>query len=478
MTDKEITEGVLEEFSRLAAIPRPSGHEKQVSDYLRDYLTELGFKVVQDKFFNIIADKAASSGFENAPLTILQGHMDMVCVARDGYDYDPLTDPIKLRRYDNILTAEGTSLGADDGIGVAAGIYIMKNAVCHGPLRLIVTVDEECGMTGAVNLSSAYLEDAKYLINCDSTEYDLLINGSAGGIDLKFTGQSVLRRPVCKRAWKLTLSQLQGGHSGEDIGKGRANAIKLLADLVLALSDVGDAELVSFNGGRAKNVIASSAVCMVVTDAPTEKTETVIREMGARYARLYGATEPRLSVEWEEIPRPDAVWGAEQTRQFLRFVYGIHSGVYESRNNQVYTSANLGLAALNGDSMSLSVYARSFNSEVLYEFGRLAQNYAKLGGFGVRVGEPSPCWHENNDSFLADTMKKVFAVQNRRLMRTETIHAGLECGWFRQKNPRLDIVSIGASTGDIHSPQEKLFLDTVAPQVKLILATLQSLAKA
>ena len=477
MTDREITEDVLEEFSRLSAIPRPSGHEKQVSDYLRDRLAKLGFHVVQDEHFNIIADKPAAPGYENAPLTILQGHMDMVCVARDGYEYDPLTDAIKLQRNDNILTAVGTSLGADDGIGVAMGIYVLQNAVCHGRLRLIVTVDEERGMTGAVNLSPNYLQSAKYLINCDSTEYDLLINGSAGGIDLEFTGTCTAKQPTYKRAWKLALSQLQGGHSGEDIGKGRANAIKLLADILLTLSRNGGIELASFKGGRAKNVIASTAESIIVTDLATDTIETIMRDLSARYARLYGATEPSLSVAWEEISRPDAVWDEKNADKFLRFVYGIHSGVYESRHDRVYTSANLGLALLEGENMSLAVYARSFNPEVLCEFGRWAQNYAELGGFNVRVGEPSPCWHEVSDSLLADTMKKIFAVQNRRLMRTETIHAGLECGWFRQKNPKLDIVSIGASTQDIHSPQEKLFLDTIAPQAKLILATLESLAK-
>ena len=148
----EILESVLDEFKNLAAIPRQSGHEQAVSDFLKKYLTEAGFSVQQDEVYNIIADAPASPGYEKAPLTIIQGHMDMVCVAEEGYSYDPQKDPIKLVRDDKYLSAEGTSLGADDGIGVAEGIYVLKNAKEHGPLRLIVTVDEERGMTGAVNL--------------------------------------------------------------------------------------------------------------------------------------------------------------------------------------------------------------------------------------------------------------------------------------------------------------------------------------
>ena len=165
-------EGVLDEFKKLAAIPRANGHEQAVSDFLKKYLTDAGFSVVQDAKNNIIADKPATKGHENAPRTILQGHMDMVAVGAEGVDYDPLTDPIKLVRTEKYLTADGTSLGADDGIGVAEGIYLMKHAKEHGPLRLIVTTDEERGMTGAIALDAKYLKDAQCLINCDSENYD------------------------------------------------------------------------------------------------------------------------------------------------------------------------------------------------------------------------------------------------------------------------------------------------------------------
>ena len=238
--NNEILEGVLNEFAKLAAIPRKSGHEQAVSDFLKNYLTELGFAVTQDEKNNIIADKPACPGFENAPLTILQGHMDMVCVAAEGVAFDPLKDAIKLVRDEKFLRADGTSLGADDGIGVAEAIYIMKNAKDHGPLRMIVTVDEEQGMTGAIHLDAKHLQDAKFLINCDSENYDELTVGSAGSVNLDFSREIKWVKPEMTAAWQIEVKGLLGGHSGERIGDGRGNAIRTLAMTLAALAAEGE----------------------------------------------------------------------------------------------------------------------------------------------------------------------------------------------------------------------------------------------
>ena len=269
----EVLEGVLAEFAKLAAIPRKSGHEQAVSDFLKSYLSELGFTVMQDEANNIIADKKATAGFEKAPLTILQGHMDMVCVAEEGYDYDPLKDPIKLVRTEEYLSAEGTSLGADDGIGVAEAIYIMKTAKDHGPLRLIVTTDEEQSMKGAIRLSAEHLKDASFLINCDSENYDELTVGSAGSVDLDFTRELKRVEPETPFAWKIEVKGLLGGHSGERIGDGRGNAIRTLAMILTALQEKGEVELASFAGGKARNAIPNDAAAVFVTDLPKEEID-------------------------------------------------------------------------------------------------------------------------------------------------------------------------------------------------------------
>ena len=220
MHDAKLLEKVISEFEALTHIPRPSGHEKAVSDYLKKHFEEIGCTVTQDEHFNIIAELPATKGKENAPRTILQGHMDMVCVAEPGVSYDPLTDPIKMQRTAEYLTADGTSLGGDDGIGVAEILTAMQCTEEHGPLRAIITVDEEQGMTGARHLSADHLKNAQYLINCDSEDYHIMTVGSAGSVNLDYT-RALTRKESDLPAYRITAEGLRGGHSGERIGDGR-----------------------------------------------------------------------------------------------------------------------------------------------------------------------------------------------------------------------------------------------------------------
>ena len=238
MAKDEILEQVLEEFGKLAKIPRKSGHEEAVSNFLRDELTGLGLNVVQDKAFNLIADMPAAKGREQAPLTILQSHMDMVCVAAEGVAYNPLTDGIQTVRTEEYLQAEGTSLGSDDGTGIAEILYILKHLKEHGPIRVIFTVDEEQGMSGAIALSEEYLKGASFLINCDSENWDVLTIGSAGSVNLDFSRRLKRVAPTAGRAFCLELGGLRGGHSGERIGDGRGNAIRTMAMLLKEISAI------------------------------------------------------------------------------------------------------------------------------------------------------------------------------------------------------------------------------------------------
>jgi len=477
--NSEILENVLEEFEKLAAIPRKSGHEKAVSDFLKGYLEEFGFQVVQDEVFNIIADKPASAGFEKAPLSILQGHMDMVCVAEEGYDYDPLRDPIKLKRTEEYLEAEGTSLGSDDGIGVAEAIYILKNIENHGPLRLIVTVDEEQGMKGAIHLDRSYLEDAAFLINCDSENYDELTVGSAGSVNLDFSRKMKCVPPHAGHAWILEAKGLKGGHSGERIGDGRGNALRTLAAAVRALQEKGDVELVSFDGGKARNAIPSDARAVFATDIPETVIQAVLVEQEQRFRKMYGAADEACFL-LEETGLPDRVFAPEDTLALLRLIQIIHSGVYamsQTVPGLVETSANLGVIGTEGDRVFVQCLPRSASDQKIDEFCRTAEDWAALTGFDVQIGTKSPGWKENKESRLARLMGEIFREQNGKPMKVGTIHAGLECGWHFRKNPDLDIVSIGVTTQEIHSPRERLVLSTVEPQVRLILEALERIAK-
>lgn len=476
----EILDGVLEEFQKLAAIPRKSGEEKRVSDFLKTYLTEQGFHVVQDEVNNIIADAPATPGFEQAPRTILQGHMDMVCVAEDGYDYDPLRDPIKLVRSEKYLEAEGTSLGADDGIGVAEGLYLLKHAKDHGPLRLIVTVDEERGMTGAIHLAPKYLQDAKFLINCDSENYDELTVGSAGSVDLTFRRALKYEAAPEGKAYRLSVGGLLGGHSGERIGDGRGNALRTLAFLLQALSRQGRIALADFHGGKAHNAIPDTAEACFLTQIPREEISQILTAEKEKFLAIYGAVDPSVEFVLQETEAPERVLIPGDAQRLLRLLLLLHTGVFAMSTvipSLVETSANLGVVRMEDDVVSVEYFPRSAVDGKLDEFAAEARILGDLVGFEAVVGTKSPGWKENKKSVLAKMMAEVFEEQNGKPMKVETIHAGLECGWHFGKNPQLDMVSIGVTTQDIHSPNERLVLATVEPQVRLIEEALRRIAK-
>ncbi len=472
INENEIVEGVLAEFSQLAKIPRPSGHEKAVSDYLYKLFSDMGCHVVQDDVNNIIADMEATEGCQDKPLTVLQAHMDMVCVASEGVDFNPLTDAIKLVREGNLLHAAGTSLGADDGMGIAIIVYIMKHLESHGPLRAVITVDEECGMTGAEKLAPEALADARYLINCDSEEWDLLTVGSAGSGDITFRQGFCPMRSSLPKLYRLKVSGLRGGHSGEEINCGGGNAIKALAACLHSWRQKGLAfDLVSFNGGRARNVIPGMA------EAAAESRQEFLAVHGSIEAGAVFAVEPAEAIGTAAGKgRPQAM-DRYQKDNLIDLLMCLSNGVSAMSQlcpGLVQTSANLGVVrtvfeADRGEKyIEVQYMPRSAAEGSILAYYRTAEILARLTDFELHTGRISPSWGERQDSRLAKLMLEVFAEQNGQPMRMAAIHAGLECSWHLQKNPQLDIVSIGTNNNDIHSPQETLELDTVAPQVKLI----------
>ena len=477
---EDIVEGVLAEFARLAEIPRPSGHEKAVSDYLYRLFSDMGCHVVQDSVNNIIADMEATADCAGKPLTILQAHMDMVCVAAEGVEFDPLTDAIRLVREGNLLHADGTSLGADDGMGIAIIIYIMKNLASHGPLRSVITVDEECGMTGAEKLAAEVFEDAEYLINCDSEDWDLLTVGSAGSGDITFRKNFCPMRSGMENIYRLKVSGLKGGHSGEEINCGRGNAIKAVAACLNLWRSKGlDFDLISLNGGRAKNVIPSVAEAVFYCNESLEFLQKCADEALQEFTGIYGGVEASASFivsHADADERPQAM-DRYQKDSLIDLLVCLSSGVSTMSQlcpGLVQTSANLGVvrtvneAGRNGRYIEVQYMPRSAVQGSIEEYYRTAEVLARLTDFELFAGRISPGWAERQDSRLAQLMLAAFQEQNSRPMRVATIHAGLECSWHLQKNPRLDIVSIGTSNNDIHSPKETLELDTVAPQVRLI----------
>ena len=479
---EKILEGVLEEFEKLAAIPRPSKHEEQVSNYLKKFFEERGLKVVQDSFKNVIAEVPASPGKENSPLTILQAHMDMVCVAAEGYEFNPLKDPIKLIRGEKFLEAEGTSLGADDGIGVAEILYLVKNrdAFEHGQLRIIFTADEEAGMNGANGLDKKFLADASFLLNLDSENFGELVAGSAGNVQVTLWRELHYVRPDTKLGtnMEIKIGGLRGGHSGEEIASGRVNAIKLAVQILQALGKHGKVRMSNLRGGKAFNVIPAGAELVIVTDLKPPVVQEICKEVERRTKNVYGATEPNLKIEAKIIKRPDKVLHIKDYECLTNFVSLIHSGLFlMSPENpaQVSASANLGMVRMNDQILELKVLPRANADELLEELIAGFEQAARLCSFESKFSVPTPAWIFKPNNNLLKLAEEIFTAQNNYAPEVTTILAGLETSFFAKKNPNLDIISIGTTNENIHSPNERLHLETVAPHVKFIVGILEKI---
>lgn len=482
MKDNEIIEGVLKEFAGLAKCPRPSRHEKIVSDYIVKRLGELGItQVVQDEVYNVIADVPATPGCEDLALTIVQGHMDMVCVSKPGVDYDPLTSEIKLVREGNILRADGTSLGADDGIAVAVALYLIQQPdVQHGPLRLIFTVDEETGMTGATHLDPKYVQDAKYVLNCDSEYIDVLCVGSAGSVHTHFYRTLTRRQPQGVKAVAIMTKDFVGGHSGETINAGKSNAIKALAHTLRRLTDAGIAyELASIDGGVAANAIPSSAeALLVLPDADTAVVQAVLDEAKAELDLVYGEVENTAAIVMEDRPMPETVLAADDAKAVVQLLLILHCGVFAM--NQTLPklpdlSANVGTIRTEEERVAIQYFPRSSSDARLREFMQVLPVYGELTGCTVDIASPEPAWTENPRSQLLPIISEVYTAEAGHAPRVEAMHGGLETGYFYAMNPNLDIVSVGPTTHAIHSADESLELDTVALLVRIIAGTLPKL---
>lgn len=463
-------EKVLDEFKKLAAIPRPSKHEEKISNFLREYLQSYGFEVVQDEFKNIIAEIPAICGKENVPRTILQAHMDMVCVAEKDYPFNPLEDAIKLIRSEDFLTAEGTSLGADDGMGIAEILYIAKNheKFSHGPLRIIFTVDEEQGMSGAMNLDKKYLADAEYFINCDSEIFEEIVAGSAGNIHVDFSRRINYTTPNFPNAFKIKFSGLHGGHSGIEINKNFANAIKLATKFL----SQGNFQLAKFEGGTAPNVIPSDAEFIIATDFSADEISARANLLKSYVEKVFGEN---LKIEIASVPLPEKVFGATDFENLIALISTVHSGIYSVNGEFARTSANIGVIRT-AENIEINILARSNVTALLDDFKDTFAQVSKLTNFAVKFGTPAPAWNFKPDSRLVKIMSTIFERQNKFASKILTSHGGLECSFFAVKNPALDIVSIGTTNEFIHSTKERLHLKTVEPHVNLIIATLEKIA--
>lgn len=476
------TQRFLDEFLPLCAIPHKSGHEEAISVYLQNWAATRGLSVVRDEANNVIIEKPASPGLENAPRVLMQAHMDMVCVADDGVDFDPLRDPITVINDGKTLKGKGTSLGADDGMGVAYALCVLKDkTLTHGPLRVILTTDEEAGMTGAERLDPVHAQ-GDYLLNIDEEGYDVICNSSAGGAHMAMQRPVTFAKPSGTVALRVALSNFSGGHSGINIASGRGSAIRELAFLLASAQRAGLApELAEITGGTADNAIPMAAAATVVLPAAAaDAFRAHVAQHQALFKLSNGDVDPAALFEVTPASLPAKVLSAEDFQAGLRFLTVVHNGVSvmsRTTPGHIVCSCSTGIVRLDATHFEVHVLARSSQEGPFKAMLFSIEELAAMTGFTLQPYTPTPGWAENPHSKLVPLVCEAFTEVTGLPMHIKPTHGGLECGWFLRKNPKLDVVALGPKVTNPHCPEETLYLDTVPGVWKTIVRVLEKLAK-
>ena len=480
MNQSEMMQIILQEFYRIAEIPRPSHHEEKIGDYLMHWAGSHGLSAVRDELGDVIIDKPASAGYEKAPKLILQAHMDMVCVAAEGVHFDPLNDPIKIINDGKTLRADGTSLGADDGIGMALCLYILQDTTLrHGPLRVIITVNEEDGMA-SVDMPAEYL-DGDYLINLDWEWLGSLCNSAAGCDFIRFTRKTSREpAPTDYDTLKVTLKRLQGGHSGVGINLGRANALVCLASAFLRLAEADiPVRISAFSGGQAKNAIPASAQAeILVPKAETAKAVHLLEAYRQDFSIAFGEKEPAYQYTVEAAAPVKQALDGGTSLDLLKLLACLPNGVNTMSPfvpALVGSSQNLGLLTLEQDQIVLEAMERSCVNYRAEEILRASRLIGESLGFTYIQGDHAPAWGVNPRSRLVPLTCEVYKEITGQDMVVEPVHGGLECGAFFEKNPHLDMIAIGPSLTDVHSPDESCDIESIQVTAALITRILERL---
>lgn len=468
MTPEKIIDTVVGNFMQIAEVPRPSHHEEKISDFFVAWAEDQDLEPVQDDYYNVMFNVPATKGHENKPLVILQVHMDMVVAVDAGKEFDPLNDPITVIRDEqkNTLTADGTSLGGDNGIGCAIMMSAVQGKMEHGPLRVIITTDEEDGMEGMFNIDPSWLDGAKYLINIDNEYSDNVVVSTAAGDSVRINGAAGFHEADGDKALKITLSGLNGGHSGVDIDKQRLNGIVGLGCLLKYLDECGVyVELAYLEGGSAPNAIPERAVCVIVIDSEDE--ETAMNAIAEYYSELqeeYKGRDDNISIEVTEESTIPMVVYQEYRDSSIRFITEIVDGIYtmsEDMEGLVESSSNLGLFKLDENGITASTYVRSSVAELETEILNSQLALAEECGFTSESMKMADPWPYNPDSTLLNLTKKIYLEQNGKEIEVVAVHAGLECGTLSLLSPGLDMICIGVDLIDPHTTRETVVLDSI-----------------
>jgi len=470
---------VWRHFAALAAIPRASTKEAAARGYVLAQAARLGLESVQDGVGNVVIRKPARAGREGAISAALQGHLDMVCEMNEGTVHDFDADPIRLIRDGDWLKADGTTLGADNGVGVAAALAVMESAdVAHGPLEFVFTIDEESGLTGASDFPDGLLKSA-YFLNLDGEEEGTLCIGCAGGLNT--VGRRKVRRlPAGDGAgWRVKVSGLQGGHSGLDIHRGRGNAVRILGRVLQLLGDRLPLAVAEVQGGSKRNAIPREASATVVLDGAYEaELRSLVGTVEAQIRSDLGAFDTGLKITVDGVARPDRVLSGDNAKLLAGLLASLHHGVLAMSPDVpglVQTSTNLATVSTGDDFVEIETSQRSAIESSKLAAGRMVSTIFGLAGFAAENTGGYPGWKPEPAS---DIVRKSQAAHLEILGKTPELvamHAGLECGVIGEKHPGMQKISFGPHIVDVHSPSERLKISSVEPFWKFLTGLLERL---
>lgn len=471
---------VFNYFEQISQIPRGSGNEKGISDFLVNFGKSLGLETIQDESLNIIIRKPATPGYENAPGVIIQGHMDMVCEKNKDTVHDFEKDPIKLRVDGDYIYATGTTLGADNGIAVAYGMAVLaSNNIEHPAIEFLVTTDEEVGMGGAIALDGSLLK-GKYLLNIDSEEEGKLLVSCAGGarsdVTLPITFEEMKDN---FEVYEIMIRGLKGGHSGMEIDKQRGNSNKLMGRILNDINSKCDIRLISIDGGSKVNAIPRECDSLLaIKKDEVNKLEELVKAWDAILKNEYHANDAGVSVSLVKKEENHKVFSKDTTFKAIKIINLIPDGVdtYSMEmKGLVQSSTNLGVVSTEENNIIFASSTRSSVESLKTKLLDEIADIANILGAKFEIKAPYPAWQYNPNSELRELCINVYKDMTGKEPEIVAIHAGLECGLLGQKIKGLDMISFGPNMYDVHTPNEHVSISSVKNVWDFLLQILKSI---
>ena len=452
-------------FAKILTIPHCSGNEKALGEYVLGVAASLGLPGKRDKVGNVVVGKPATAGRENAVGAILQGHLDMVCEKNSDKVHDFSKDPIRTEIKGDWLYAQGTTLGADNGIGLAAALAVMEDiSLVHGPLEFLFTVDEETGLTGANKIQKGFLT-GKMLLNLDSEDEGTFTIGCAGGADSTLVLPLDRKKAASKNLYKLHIHGFRGGHSGLDINQGRGNAIKLLARMLGQALGAAKFEIISIEGGSKHNAIPREAVALLACPPVQVRTlTTVLKKAFDKIKVEYKAVEPGAGYTLEPVSGKDFALTQDCQRTLLDFLIAVPHGViamHPEIAGLTETSTNLAIVKTGAKELSVLCSTRSSVASALEAARGIIKSVCALAGARADLKDGYPGWMPNLGSPLLKKLQDIYRASFGKDAEVVAVHAGLECGIIGEKFPGMDMISFGPTMKNPHSPEEHVHIGSV-----------------